>query len=113
MSTNIKAAIATGDAVLTFVENDATVGDNGTADGNNPSVTRILAVHAVATAAGSYSIKGQRQITNKTAEGTAIKFQVAANESTDIYMGELGVPVYGVVSVSGPTDGCVLTAFVG
>jgi hypothetical protein len=25
----------------------------------------------------------------------------------------LGVPVYGVVSVSGPTDGCVLTAFVG
>jgi len=28
-------------------------------------------------------------------------------------MGEMGVPVYGVVSVSGPTDGCVLTAFVG
>jgi hypothetical protein len=86
MSTNIKAAIATGDAVLTFVENDATVGDNGTADGNNPSVTRILAVHAVASAAGSYSIKGQRQITNKTAEGTAIKFQVAANESTDNFV---------------------------
>ena len=76
--------------------------------------TRIMAMHAYgSTAAGSYSIKGQKQITNKTAEGTAIKFQVAANEATDIYMGELGVPVYGVVSVSGPTDGCVLTAFVG
>ena len=112
MATNIKAAIATGDAVLTYVEDDTTVGANG---GNNfqPSTTRILALHALATAAGSYSIKGQRQFTNKTAEGTAIKFQVAANEATDIYMGELGVPVYGVVSVSGPTDGCVLTAFIG
>ena len=113
MTTNIKAAIATGDAVLTFVDDDSTVGSNGTADANLPSTSRILAIHALATAAGSYSIKGQRQITNKTAEGTAIKFQVAANEATDIYMGELGVPVYGVVSVSGPTDGCVLTAFVG
>ena len=49
----------------------------------------------------------------KTAEGTAIKFQVAANEASDIYIGELGVAVYGVVSVSGPTDGCVLTAMLG
>ena len=113
MATNIKVAIATGDAVLKYVEDDTTVGSNGTADANIPSTTRIMAIQALATAAGSYSIKGQRQITNKTAEGTAIKFQVAANESTDIYMGELGVPVYGVVSVSGPTDGCVLTAFVG
>ena len=113
MTTNIKVAIATADAVLTYVEDDTTVGSNGTGDSPTPSTTRILAIHALATAAGSYSIKGQRQITNKTAEGTAIKFQVAANEATDIYMGELGVPVYGVVSVSGPTDGCVLTAFVG
>ena len=111
--TNIRVAIATGDAVLKYVDTDTTVGTNGNGDSPVPSTTRVLAVHAVATAAGSYSIKGQRQITNKTAEGTAIKFQVAANESTDIYMGELGVPVYGVVSVSGPTDGCVLTAFVG
>ena len=113
MATNIKVAIATGDAVLKYVEDDTTVGSNGTADSNIPSTTRIMAIQAVASAAGSFSIKGQRQITNKTAEGTAIKFQVAANEATDIYMGELGVPVYGVVSVSGPTDGCVLTAFVG
>ena len=49
----------------------------------------------------------------KTAEGTAIKFQVVASEASDIYMGDMGVAVYGVVSVSGPTDGCVLTAFVG
>jgi|TARA_R100001143_G_scaffold60015_1_gene59134 hypothetical protein len=113
MSTNIKVAIATGDAVLTYVDDDTTVGSNGTADANLPSTTRIIAIHALATAAGSYSIKGQRQITNKTAEGTAIKFQVAANEASDIYIGELGVAVFGVVSVSGPTDGCVLTAMLG
>ena len=113
MPTNIKVAIATGDAVLKHVEDDTTVGSNGTADANIPSTTRIMAIHAVASSAGSFSIKGQRQITNKTAEGTAIKFQVAANEASDIYIGDMGVAVFGVVSVSGPTDGCVLTAMLG
>ena len=113
MTTNIKVGIATGDAVLTYVEDDTTVGSNGAGDSPQPTTTRILAIHALATAAGSYSIKGQKQITNKTAEGTAIKFQVAANEASDIYIGELGVAVFGVVSVSGPTDGCVLTAMLG
>ena len=93
MAANIKTAIAVGDDVLTYVESGTTVGSNGTG--------------------GSYSIKGQRQITDKTAEGTAIKFQVVASEASDIYMGDMGVAVYGVVSVSGPTDGCVLTVFVG
>ena len=112
MSTNIKAAIATGDEVLKYVDDDTTVGSNGTGN-NRPTTTRILAVHAVATAAGLYTIKGQSQITNKTAEGKAIQFQTAANSPIDIYMGELGVPVYGVVSVSAPSDGAVLTVFVG
>ena len=49
----------------------------------------------------------------ETAEGKAIQFQTAANSPIDIYMGELGVPVYGVVSVSAPSDGAVLTVFVG
>ena len=47
MSTNIKAAIATGDAVLKYVDDDTTVGSNGTGN-NRPTTTRILAVHAVA-----------------------------------------------------------------
>ena len=113
MATNIKVAIATGDAVLKYVDTDTTVGNNGGGSSPTPTVTRILAIHALATAAGLYTVKGQRQITNKTAEGQAIQFQVAANAAADIYMGEIGVPVYGVVSVSGPTDGCVLTAFLG
>ena len=92
MATNIKVAIATGDAVLKYVEDDTTVGSNGTADSNIPSTTRIMAIHA---------------------EGTAIKFQVAANEASDIYIGDMGVAIFGVVSVSGPTDGSVLTAMLG
>ena len=113
MATNIKVAIATGDAVLKYVDTDTTVGSNGGGSSPTPTVTRIIAIHALATAAGLYTVKGQRQITNKTAEGQAIQFQVAANAASDIYMGELGVPVYGVLSVSGPTDGCVLTAILG
>ena len=113
MATNIKVAIATGDAVLKYVDTDTTVGSNGGGSSPTPTVTRIVAIPALATAAGLYTVKGQRQITNKTAEGQAIQFQVAANAASDIYMGELGVPVYGVVSVSGPTDGCVLTAILG
>ena len=42
MTTNIKAAIATGDAVLTFVDDDSTVGSNGTADANLPSHTLLI-----------------------------------------------------------------------
>jgi len=95
MPTNIKVGIATGDAVLKYVDTDTTVGSNGTADSNIPSTTRIMAIHALATAAGSYSIKGQRQITNKTAEGTAIKFQVAANEAL-IFISETWVLQYTV-----------------
>ncbi|MAX61986.1 MAG: hypothetical protein CMM40_06035, partial [Rhodospirillaceae bacterium] len=78
MATNIKVAIATGDAVLKYVDTDTTVGSNGGGNSPTPTVTRILAIHALATAAGLYTIKGQRQITNKTAEGQAIQFQVAA-----------------------------------
>ena len=113
MAANIKTAIAVGDAVLTYVESGTTVGSNGSGSSPVPSTTRIISLHAVATTGGSYSIKGQRQITDRTAEGTAIKFQVVASEASDIYMGDMGVAVYGIVSVSGPTDGCVLTVFVG
>jgi hypothetical protein len=112
MSTNIKAATATGDAVLTFVETGNTVGNNGSS-GQTPTTTRIVSIHALASAAGTFTIKGQRQISNKTAEGSAIVFNVAANESTDIYISEFGTPVYGVVSVSAPTDGASLTVFCG
>ena len=37
----------------------------------------------------------------------------AANESADIYIGDMGVPMVGSVSVSVPADGAALTLIVG
>jgi hypothetical protein len=42
-----------------------------------------------------------------------LKFFVAANESADIYIGDMGVPMVGSVSVSVPADGAALTLIVG
>jgi len=44
MATNIKVAIATGDAVLKYVDTDTTVGSNGGGSSPTPTVTRILAI---------------------------------------------------------------------
>lgn len=63
--------------------------------------TRIIAVHAHSTVAGSFDIKG--------ATSGVLKFFVAANESADIYIGDM----VGSVSVSVPADGAALTLKVG
>ena len=67
--------------------------------------TRIIAVHAHSTVAGSFDIKG--------ATSGVLKFFVAANESADIYIGDMGVPMVGSVSGSVPADGAALTLIVG
>ena len=41
-----------------------------------------------------------KQITNKTAKGNAIHYRVGATDSNDMYIGDMGVPVHGIVSVS-------------
>ena len=63
--------------------------------------TRIIAVHAHSTVAGSFDIKG--------ATSGVLKFFVSA----DIYIGDMGVPMVGSVSVSVPADGAALTLIVG
>ena len=69
MPTNIKVAIATGDAVLKYVEDDTTVGSNGTADGNIPSTTRIMAIHALASGCDCDSIS---TVSTETGVGTIL-----------------------------------------
>jgi hypothetical protein len=64
-----------------------------------PHVTRILAVHAYSTVAGTFDIGDKN--------GSKIKFQVAASGTQDIYMGEVGVKCEGTVSVSTPDAGGV------
>jgi len=106
MASNLTVAMATvGSGPLKRVDTGATVGGDGT-------VTRIVAIHATATVSGMIELKGEQQITNKTAQGTAIRLAIQANGVIDTYFGEVGVPIYGKVTVSAPDAGPV-TAILG
>ena len=67
-------------------------------------ITRIVAIHAYSTAAGTFAIADN--------SGDKIKFQVPASGTADIYIGDMGVRGSGSVSVSTPNAGSV-TLFVG
>tara|TARA_A100000172_G_scaffold35879_1_gene21793 strand:- start:162 stop:431 length:270 start_codon:yes stop_codon:yes gene_type:complete len=67
-------------------------------------VTRIVAIHAYSTIAGTFAIADST--------GDKIKFQVPASGTADIYIGDMGVRCSGSVSVSTPNSGSV-TLFVG
>ena len=106
MATNLIVAMATaGSGPLKRVDTGATVGADGT-------TTRIVAIPATATGSGMIEVIGEQQITNKTAQGTAIRLAIQANGVIDTYLGETGVAVYGKVTVSAPDAGPV-TAILG
>ena len=67
-------------------------------------ITRIVAIHAYSTAAGTFAIADN--------SGDKIKFQVPASGTADIYIGDMGVRCSGSVSLSTPNAGSV-TLFVG
>ena len=67
-------------------------------------VTRIVAIHAYSTIAGTFAIADST--------GDKIKFQVPASGTADIYIGDMGVRCDATVSVSTPNSGSV-TLFVG
>jgi len=68
-------------------------------------ITRIVAIHAFSSAAGTVAIADT--------SGDKIKFQVPASSMADIYIGDQGVKFSGTVSVSLPSDGSSCTLFVG
>ena len=67
-------------------------------------VTRIVAIHAYSTIAGTFAVADN--------SGDKIKFQVPASGTADIYIGDMGVRCDATVSVSTPNSGSV-TLFVG
>jgi hypothetical protein len=100
MTTNIKVAqnVSTDGAIITgfrYVDSGLTLGSTPT-----PSHTRVMAMHVYSTIVGDIIIKGTKQITNKTAAGTAIRYRVAALDSQDTYIGDMGVGVFGIVSLA-------------
>ena len=106
MSTNVKVAhnVSSDGAIITgfrYVDTPAvTLGSEGGGDIPTPTTNRILAIHAYSTIVGDIAISGSKQITNKTAKGNAIRYRVGATDSNDIYIGDMGVPVHGIVSLS-------------
>ena len=105
MTTNIKVAqnVSSDGAIITgfrYVDTNTSLGDEGTGSSPTPSTTRVLAMHTYSTLAGEIVISGSKQITNRTAKGTAIRYRVAALDSNDQYIGDMGVGVHGIVSVA-------------
>ena len=106
MSTNVKVAhnVSSDGAIITgfrYVDTPAvTLGSEGASDSPTPTTNRILAIHAYSTIVGDIAISGSKQITNKTAKGNAIRYRVGATDSNDIYIGDMGVAVHGIVSLS-------------
>ena len=68
-------------------------------------ITRIVAIHAYSTVAGTFAIADN--------SGDKIKFQVPASGTADIYIGDQGIRFSGDVSVSLPSDGSSCTLLVG
>ena len=71
----------------------------------NPGRSRVVAIHAESTVAGTFDLQDSN--------GSQIKFQVATCTGADIYIGELGVQFDGSISASMPADGAGLTLIVG
>ena len=122
MSTNVKVAhnVSSDGAIITgfrYVDTPAvTLGSEGGGDSPTPTTNRILAIHAYSTIAGDIAISGSKQITNKTAKGNAIRYRVGASVTNDIYIGDMGVPVHGIVSLStsgGAAMAPTITLYVG
>ena len=119
MGTNIKVAqnVSSDGAIINgfrYVDSNLTVGANG--GGPVPQTTRVMAIHTYATLAGEIVITGANQITNKTAKGTAIRYRVGALDSYDMYIGDMGVGIYGVLSVANSGTGTMtptITLYVG
>ena len=105
MTKNIKVAqnVSTDGAIITgfrYVDSGLTLGDEGAGSSPTSSHTRIMAMHVYSTIVGDIIIKGTKQITNKTAAGTALRWRVAALDSQDTYVGDMGVGVFGIVSLA-------------
>ena len=73
----------------------------------SPKITRVLALHATTTVAGSFLLH------DSTTAAGKIQFWVTTNGTADIYMGELGVRFDGTISASMPANAATLTLIVG
>jgi hypothetical protein len=121
MGTNVKVAqnVSSDGAIIIgfrYIDSNTTLGDEGTGSDPTPSTTRVLAIHTYSTLAGEINITGSKQVTKRTAKGTAIRYRVGATDSNDQYIGDMGVGVIGIVSVATSGTGTMaptITLYIG
>jgi hypothetical protein len=117
MASNIKTAMVdaggTGSGLLVDITTSVTLNAaNGVDD-----FIRVYAVHSNGVASGSNQLTGDKQIIAKGGAtgsvGTAIKWTDEAGSPTDIYLGDFGPRIRGVVKVSAAASTTAITVFYG
>tara|TARA_R110002012_G_scaffold289306_1_gene482328 strand:- start:3446 stop:3796 length:351 start_codon:yes stop_codon:yes gene_type:complete len=116
MASNIKTAMVdaggNGSGLLVDITTSVTLNaTNGIDD-----FIRIYAVHSNGVASGTCLIVGDKQIVSDTGTGsvgTVMKWTDEAGSPTDIYLGDYGPRVRGVVKVSAAASTTAITVFYG
>ena len=113
MPSNIKTAMVDGGGTGSGLLVDITTSVTLNSDNNLNSSTRIFALYA--DEAGVYQNTGDKQQVAKSgasaSSGVGIKIKAIAG--TDIYLGDYGPKIRGVVRVSAPSSSAVTTVFYG
>ena len=113
MPTNIKTAMVDGGGTGSGILVDITTSTTLNADDDLNTTTRIFALYA--DVAGVYQITGDKQ---QVAQGGArasagVGIKIKAVAGADIYLGDYGPRMRGVVRVSAPSSAAVTTVFYG
>ncbi len=117
MASNIKTAMVdaggTGSGLLVDITTSVTLNSSNGVD----DFIRIYSIHSNGVASGSNQITGEKQIVSDPAHtgaaGTAMKWTDEAGSPTDIYLGDIGPRVRGVVKVSAAASTTAITVFYG
>lgn len=117
MASNIKTATVdaggTGSGVLVDVTTSVTLNKTNGMD----DFIRVYAIHSNGHGDGICLITGEKQIIAKGgasgSAGVAVKWTDEAGSPTDIYLGDIGPRVRGVVKVSAAASATAITVFYG
>jgi|TARA_A100000172_G_C2992417_1_gene93307 hypothetical protein len=117
MASNIKTATVdaggTGSGILVDITTSVTLNSTNTMN----DFIRIYAIHSNGDTDGVCLITGEKQIIAKGgasgSAGVAVKWTDEAGSPTDIYLGDIGPRVRGVVKVSAAASATAITVFYG
>ena len=116
MASNIKTAMVAAGGLGSGLAVDITTSVTLNSSNGIDDFIRIYAVHSNGVASGSCVIFGEKQTVSDTGTGsigTVMKWTDEAGSPTDIYLGDYGPRVRGVVQVSAAASATAITVFYG